>query len=252
MILVTLVTMTSSQLLLLRSIPLSRETRKAWLSNNNNLIVRRRYLNDEYVREVDKIFCVSAFLNLGNLDLDLSNLTKPVFNGAETVRAISSPMALRRTLNDYVPKFTTQDAHWHKRGSWGGDGKIFHKEMLGECATLGGDSQKHIEGTEYRVITVGDKIVQASLKEKKNENIANDIGNFNWYWIGVDGIRNSGIIPHIKSAITNIPFWPYTVFGWDIIRDSVSGMVYTIEINTSPGVNEHSVQRIMKQIERIL
>ena len=68
--------------------------------------------------------------------------------------------------------------------------------------------------------------------------------------MGIDGIASNGIIPHIKSAITDIPNWEFTVFGWDIIVGR--NKPYVIEINTSPGVNNASAQRIVQQIQRII
>jgi len=91
---------------------------------------------------------------------------------------------------------------------------------------------------------VGDAIVQASIKEPLN-----GVGNFNWKWVGLDGIRSNGIIPLIKSAIEDIPHWHRTIFGWDVIVDDKP---WVIEINTSPGVNDASAKRIVEQIEKVV
>jgi hypothetical protein len=134
--------------------------------------------------------------------------------------------------------------HWHKTSGYGGNGKIFHEEGDGGCRSYNGDRQTHIDGLEYRVVTVGDVIVQAFLKEHTGR-----VGIFNWSWVGLNGIRNKGIIPLIKAAIPNVPNWEFTIFGWDIM---VSDRPYVLEINTSPGVNNATASRIVKQIERMV
>ena len=240
-------------ILLLRSIPLVRATRNAWRSSDVT-IIRRRDSKRWDIAVLVNYLGGQAIVNLGNLDHEFNSLDIPVFNCPDSIRAISTPAALRRTLGDnYIPQYTIKDPHWHKRKGWGGDGKIFHEKELGKCAVMGGDAQKHIEGTEYRIVTVGDVIVQASRKEKKNAGYTNNNSiSFDWYWCGIDGIRNNGIIPHVKDAIKNIPNWPYTMFGWDIIVSNNNNRVYAIEINTSPGVNEHTAQRIVNQIKKVI
>lgn len=230
-------------LMVLRSIPLSKETRDAWYSANCHIIRRSKHNSRALLQSINA-GNRRGLINLGNLDLDLSILNVPVFNSANSIRSISSPLALRRTLNDFIPPSSTTGPHWHKSGGFGGRGKAYHKEQVRECALLRGDVQKHIEGQEYRVITVGDVVVQAHRKEQLE-----GVGNFDWNWCGVDGVRTNGIIPTIKDAVTSIPDWQYTVFGWDVI---VADRPYVIEINTSPGVNEATAKRIVDQIERIL
>jgi hypothetical protein len=185
-----------------------------------------------------------AIINYGNLGHDFNGCNIPVFNSRDAIRAISSPSGLRRTLNDYIPNSNNNGPHWHKSNGFGGVGKTFHEQKDLGCSSYSGDTQSHINGIEYRVLTVGDVVVQAARKERIDDSF-----NFEWTWVGVDGIRSNGIIPHIKSAIENIPDWLYTVFGWDII---VGDRPYVLEINTSPGVNEHTAKRIVKQIERII
>jgi hypothetical protein len=110
---------------------------------------------------------------------------------------------------------------------------------------VGYDVQQHVDGIEYRVTTVGDTVVQAHKKE-----LLDGVGNFVWHWVGVDGVRANGIIPLCKKALGNVPGGDYSMFGWDIIVGKDGPIV--IEINTSPGVNEHTAQRIVTQIERMI
>ncbi len=238
----------------IRSIPLGKETRNAWRHGGVKFIRRSRNL-DRIIDIVDRND-YSAILNLGNRHISANAFNVAVFNDWHSVRAISTPLALRRTLNDYIPPFPSKgDDYWVKGRGFGGVNKYFHTDWPGIKQQYviddNSDRQCHIQGIEYRILTVGDVIVQASRKEKHNEF---DPNGFTWYWVGLDGIRNNGIIPHVKSAITLVPNWEYTVFGWDIIvgNDSNNGLVYIIEINTSPGVNNYSAQRVVEQIKRMI
>lgn len=232
-------------LLLVRSIPLSKEVQDAWRSVNVK-IVRRSKLNEMALQKIVSKMEQPVIINLGNLDVDFRSFKIPVFNNTDVIRAVSHPNALRRTLNDFIPANNGKGAHWHKRGGFGGRNKKFHDKMLGECAVFGGDIQQHVEGDEFRVNTVGDVIVQAHRKK-----VTDTLGDFIWDWIGVDGIRQNGIIPFVKEAACRIPNYEYSVLGWDIIVGDEGGPK-VIEINTSPGVNEPTAQRIVKQIERIV
>ena len=234
--------------ILLRSIPLSRTTREAWRSNGIHIVKRSRDDNRD-VRATVKRLGSRFIINYGSLSHDWTGYPIPVFNTSNSIHAISHPVALRRTLNDYIPENTVRGPHWHKRGGYSSSGVKWHKGFGQNCNNFSGDIQRHIAGTEYRVLTVGDVIVQASRKKREHEFTGN---NFSWYWVGIDGIRNSGIIPLIKQASELIPDWAYTVFGWDIIVDNNTSQVYVLEINTSPGVNDASARRIVQQIQRII
>ncbi len=125
---------------------------------------------------------------------------------------------------------------------FGGEGK--RKCDTNNCSYSGGDIQRHISGDEYRVITVGDTVVQASLKHKTEQF---GIPVFDYEWIGVEGVRKNGIIPHIKEVVKRIPGGEQSVLGFDIIHDG--SRPWTIEINTSPGVNEYTARRIVNALE---
>ena len=223
-----------------RSIPLSQDTRTAWSSANVKLAKRDFDILklQAYIQKHN----VEALINLGNLDYDYTNLNIPVFNTPASIRFVSHPAALRRNMNAFIPPLNMNGPHWHKNGGFGGKGKAFHAE---ECdSVLGGVVQQHIDGEEFRVITVGGLIVQAHRKE-----VLDGISNFVWHWAGVDGIKKNGIIPHIKAAVEFIPNFERTVLGWDII---VGDKPYTIEINTSPGVNELTAARIVRAIRGLI
>lgn len=224
----------------LRSVPLSATTMNAW--RESGVLFRKRgrkdVWNGRYHNER-----VRAVLNLGNIDMTFRGVPVPVFNPPGMVLRISAPMALRKTLDDFLPQRTIQGPHWHKRPGMKGEGKVFHEDSLGVCAVTPGDVQAHIEGTEYRVLTVGDVVVQATRK-------TGSAPTFEFEWVGVQGINKSGIIPYLKEAIASIPKGQFSVIGWDIIVGDNGPRI--IEANTSPGVNSASAARVVAQIREML
>lgn len=230
------------KILALRSVPLSQETRNAW--NEAGVRFAKR---DRSVAELNSITVrgrYDAVLNLGNMAVDTLDIEAEVWNETDTIRSVSRPERLREVLDEFLPARVLDGPHWHKFGGYGGRGVRL-------CGTPcndgrgGGDIQQHIDGVEYRVLTVGNTVVQAMRKE--NVRWDNGRHSFDWSWVGVDGIRNNGIIPHIKRAVENIPIYARSVLGWDIIVGD--GGVYTLEINTSPGVNTNTAERIVRAMQ---
>lgn len=231
--------------LVVKSIPLSQETQNAWRTQGASFLKRSRdgRVPEQIARRQDFI------INLGNTNFVCDDRDAISFNCPDTIRAVSHPVNLRKTFADtegILPARTITGPHWHKRGGFGGRGKLFHEREMGDCGILQGDVQEHLEGEEFRVNTVGDVVVQATRKEH-----VNGLGtDFVWNWVGVDGIKRSGIIPLVKRAMEEVPFSRHTVFGWDILVCSRGPRV--LEINTSPGVNTATAKRIVEQIQRSL
>lgn len=229
------------KILAVRSVPLSRETREAWNSAGVRFLKRTRPLRD--MPRIVQRYGYDAVLSLGNLD-GIPECGVPRFNSDETIRAVSQTRQLRRTLDgEGMPAPRTDVPHWVKVGGYGGNG-------VRRCDPHEGDHrwyeevQEHVEGDEYRVITVGDKVVQAS--RKVNVEWINGRHHFDYEWCGVAGIRTNGIIPRLKDAVNRIPGGDMSVLGWDII---VADRPYIIECNTSPGVNEPTARRIVDAME---
>jgi hypothetical protein len=233
--------------LIVRSVPLSQETRAAW-KNAGGTFARRKYNGRLPDAVVDRY---GYIVNLGHTRLSAS--ADVIYNRPDSIVAVSHPVNFRKTFHDseLIPSRNMKGRHWHKTGGFRGEGKTFHESERGDCAVIPGDVQEHIEGVEYRVITVGDVVVQAHKKELINDGWPPIPTGFEWSWVGVRGVSSNGIIPAVKNAITKIPFGERTVLGWDIIvRDR--NQPFIIEINTSPGVNDATAQRIVSQIERNL
>jgi hypothetical protein len=233
----------------IKSVPLMRSTNVAWktvpdfyfLARERSARSARAHVN---TRSYD------AIINLGRLDVELGESISPVFNDLDTIRAVSTPAALRRTMGDFLPPQTP--ANWIKGPGFGGTGTEFEPgwgfreyEPLGP----GEDTQAHIEGTEYRVITVGESVVQASRKGERTVG-ANGRNQFAYEWVGIQGIRKSGIIPLLKEAIKLVPGGERSVLGWDIIL--AADKPYVIECNTSPGVNDATAARIVAAVKALV
>lgn len=220
-----------------RSIPLSKESRDAWRNANAIVLSRRPLKRDSQLSAIPQEERV--VVNLGIAD-DISGNVR--FNSRRSVRSVLTPAAIRRTLPELLPPIPKlgEDA-WFKgpgqhgenkyRHIWGGDGYDDPRW----------DMQLHIEGTEYRVITVGPVIVQAHRKTRDDSK-----RGFLWEWVGVQGIRKGGIIPLVKRAVEAVPDGDFTVIGWDLIVGE--DRPYIIEANSSPGVNDATAERIVRAI----
>ena len=235
-----------------KSIPLMKETNRAWKT------VPAFYFADRKrswasIRQHANSRGYEALINLGSVNLDTAAINIPVYNSADTIRAISTPTALRRTLGDFIPPVSMDGGpHWHKRGGYGGEGKVFHDEGDGGCRYWdqpGWDRQEHIEGPEFRVVTVGEKVVQAARKGARRTK-RNGRNDFEYTWIGVEGVKKGGFIPLLKEAVGQIPGGDMSIIGWDMLS-SVDGP-FIIEANTSPGVNEATANRIAVEVRNLL
>lgn len=230
----------------IKSIPLMKKTNRAWKTVPGLYFVNRKRNADNLIRYISS-HQYAAIINLGRIDINFSRSLSPVFNDTSTIRAISTPGALRKTLGEFLPGQTARD-HWHKSRGFGGANKMRHNDPACVIEHYE-DIQDHIEGTEYRIVTVGNCIVQASQKGERRT-LRNERNNFDYTWIGVRGIGKDGFIPFIKEAIGQIPLGGQTVLGWDVLHDG--DRPWIIEVNTSPGVNEATAHRIITAIKRTM
>lgn len=234
-----------------KSIPLMKETNQAWKTVPGMFFAAREREAESIVDHI-RSRNYEAVINLGRTDLRLEGVQTPIYNPPELVKAVSTPMALRRTLavgdeevRNLLPRNDRTVAHWHKgTGGFGGIGKRY---CPGPCGDQGGEVQAHVRGPEFRVVSVGEAVVQASLKGERRtkENGRND---FEYEWVGVQGIRQDGIIPLVKEAVARIPNGDRALIGWDIIVSDDGPVI--LEANTSPGVNEATAARIVDEIRR--
>ncbi len=115
--------------LIIRSIPLSEETREAWKSVGGKFLRRSRdgTVPNDYNNRYRYI------LNLGHFRVSTS--IDVVFNEPDVMRAVTRPIALRETLGelDVLPENTINGPHWHKNPGWRGRGKVFHEDIRVCC-----------------------------------------------------------------------------------------------------------------------
>ena len=242
-----------------RSIPLSQESRDGW-KNAGATIVPRNPVRAE--RLLARTNDTDIIINLGRGPEHLVGREPQIWNQFDTIDSIITPAAIRRTMPDLIPTsdvFNGPNNHrpyWIKGPGQHGNNKRLCQEYAWDGAYLaeiehcldlpGWDAQLHIEGTEFRVITVGNAVIQAYRKDHRTE--TNRGLMFQWNWIGVGGIKKNGLIPLVKKAAAALPHGDRSVVGWDCIVGEAGA--YIIEGNSSPGVNDATAQRIVNAIER--
>ncbi len=225
---------------------LERSTNVAWKTVPGFYFIDRKR-SAASVRDHVSSRKYDAVINMGRLDVDFSRSIGTLFNSTDTIRAVSSPRALRRTLADFLPHERDDVAHWHKTGGFGGSGALFHPNACN--GGYKGDTQEHLTGKEYRIVTVGESVVQASLKgaRRTKHNGRND---FAYTWVGVQSIKKTGIIPLLKGAVGKVPGGDRSVFGWDVLLTKGDGP-FVLECNTAPGVNDATAKRIITKVREL-
>lgn len=224
------------KLLLIRSIPISAETKEAWKANGALFMRRTRQLETVAKLPFDVI------LNLGDSSFDLmDDLTMKWWNLGKNIRMFRSPIAMRENFGDLIPPRPEleETEWWHKTSGRGGSGNTFSDgTVFGDIkSNLAGDFQTHINGAEYRVVTVGKAIVQQHRREGTDRNRS-------YEWLPAENLPR-GVRPLVKKAVKRIP--GNNVIAWDVI---VNEAPYILEGNASPGVNTATAFRIITEINR--
>lgn len=241
---------------LLKSIPLSDVTRKAWREAGVTAIPRKlaSFQLEQYfqnILDVEK----DVIINYGRRDYLVNKFKGVIYNRPDLVSAVYSPGGLRKLIPDFLPPqpidvgsvwIKGPGSHGYNKQFWNIFDPNADFEGLPISASPDWDIQKHIDGPEYRVITVGKKVVQASKKEKGGTHAS----GFSFTWVGVGSVKGMGIIPLLHKAVGAIPGGDRSILGWDIIVGD--DKPYIIETNTSPGVNEATALRIVKEIRRVV
>lgn len=229
-------------ILLHRSIRVSSNTKQAWKDNDvyftapdrTNDWVKRKVLSGE----------LEAFINYGNKDLAIFTTPEqtPVYNnGPSVVTRLIDVEATRAYFNDLMaPRSGQGEFVWAKETGRAGQGK---RKVPTESLDL--DSlnywEDHVVGTEYRIITTGNKRVQQFIRSGDN--------NARIYkWLPMQRLPDS-TKRTIKLATERLP--KRSIIAWDIIDASeTGGGSYILEGNTSPGVNRNTARRILDQIRK--
>jgi len=230
-----------SRALMVRSIPLSRDTRDAW--KDAGAMFARRERNDT---EIQRIADGRPIINLGSSTL---GLTSNVWNEADNIAPLLTPASSRVVFNDLMPtdEWIGPDFYWSKAPGRGGNGKQRyylndkqgHNVIKSDSDWNEGDIQLELVGQEYRVITVQDKVVQVMKRSGTN-------GSRTYEWLGVKAAPS-----HVKDVARKAAdrLNGRNIIGWDVVE--WYGRAYIFEGNSCPGVNAATASRILDAVEGV-
>ena len=227
-------------LLLIRSIPISAQSKAAWKEAGALFTDRERMLCAITPMRTRMI------LNLGNRAFAYTCSTPArVWNNAEDIAPLCNPMYTRGMFNRYLPPRAGDNCSdfWIKGPGRGGTNKtrITGYERGTYQPTLRNqDVQEHIEGNEYRVVTVGHRVVQQHRRLGQDPNRS-------YEWLHANDLPN-GIRPMAKEVAARLS--GKNVIAWDFIVRSEDSHPFLLEGNTSPGVNVPTAQRIIAEMNR--
>lgn len=235
-----------ARVLLVPSLPLSQSTRQAW-RNAGGTYSRRG-------RSVEEIMDIAtrndwSIINLGNSRFQPAPSPVPVHNHGLQVKFLTEPLEVRAKLGALMPSpnYEGPGYYWEKGAGYGGRNKskfwIDNARDFNEIRRIalfsGNELQQHVVGTEYRVVTVGNKVVQGNIRYGDN-------GDRTYEWVGV-----SGLPPAVKARAKEAAELAFTsdrtVIAWDLI-ETHSGTVYLFEGNACPGVNDATANRIVDAV----
>lgn len=226
-------------------IPLSRQTVDAWKSQG--ALVFKRHRSKEWIEDYVGFHPEVEFvLNLGSALSQDQLHDKPVINANHTVEALWYPGTTRMSFDAVLPPEPIPGDRnwWHKSIGRAGRGKVHYEDVPFPGYTRNGnhtvDFQRHIEGQEYRIITVGGRIIQQMARHGAN-------GERRYEWISRDSIPNT-ITDVVARATRNMG--TYTLVAWDTVDAGNAGFVF--EGNCCPGVKEPTATRIVNAVRRLI
>lgn len=230
--------------LAIRSVQLSVETTNAWKEVNIRFARRGRTTSQNMGLALGDGY--DFVLNLGKSEFSVDEsgyMPKFIWNNGPNILPLLYPGFTRELLGDMMPpqpQGFPADV-WIKAPGMKGKGK--YKKAIDRRLHLPRewDWQEHIVGTEYRVLTVGDRVVQSFIKE-------GDATTRDYTWVGLEGTPRE-VKRKAREAAKLLD--GSNVVGWDIVEeDSVQRNVYIFEGNSCPGVNYATASRIKEEIDR--
>lgn len=180
-----------------------------------------------------------AILNLGRSQLNTENT--PIWNLPETVFQMVWPGRTRQLLNDLMPPRpeTFPAEVWIKAPGSKGRGKYRKEVRRSLVLPSDWDWQLHVEGQEYRLITVGYRLVQQHLRYGDNKN-----RRYEWLRMRDVPVRLKTTVREAAQRLAG-----RNIIAWDTIWSNDNP--YILEGNTCPGVNNETVERIIKEMARV-
>lgn len=225
--------------MIVQSIPLNRRSKQYWKDAGG--VFFRRDRSEAVIRAYQADY--DAVLNLGSSEFEGDTFNIPVFNPGRVVRKLLTPGATRKEIPHLLPPapLDLPGTAWIKRPGRGGNGKelgLVTSEMI-RSLPREWDIQQHIEGKEYRVVTVGPRVVQVTQRLNPGERPRH------YEWVGLTG---TPMVVKNAARAGAAELGDLSVIGWDIVHSPDTDQAYILEGNTCPGVNEPTVERIVNEM----
>ena len=232
------------------SLPMSDTTRQAWKDAGG--IFPRRTRSTQEIIQLASDSRADFVLNLGRSSFNWGATqdvdTGFLWNKGANIYDLLWPGNTRRLFDDIMPSRPTSfpTPAWVKTPGYGGRGKYL-LDLTGPLVLPEQwDWQSHIEGDEYRLITVGHRVVQQHARSGSN-------GERSYTWVAREGLPE-GLRSLAKKAASRVA--GRNVIAWDLIvppsagngEEPVAPLLF--EGNTCPGVNTATAERIVKEIRR--
>lgn len=235
-------------------LPLSTDTREAWRSQG--ALFPRRERNNEGIIRLAQEAEAKFILNLGRSAFFWPT-TQPAaetwsvgpatygftWNNGPDIYDLLWPGNTRRLFDDIMPERPTSfptDA-WVKTPGYGGRGKYLLNLDGPLVLPEQWDWQRNVDGDEFRLITVGSRVVQQFKRSGSN-------GSRSYTWLPSTELP-TGLRRLAKDAASRVP--GRNVLAWDLIVPTVGSMgPLLFEGNSCPGVNPATAERIVREITR--
>jgi hypothetical protein len=227
-----------------QSIALSTETRESWRHAGGIFAARHRNPNE--VMELAFERNADFILNLGVSTHSWDDPEIPVWNQGHDISGLIYPDTTRQMFGDLLPPKPdeTTISFWLKGPGSSGQNKTKREVTLELPVPTplpnGWDTQLHIDGVEFRAITVNNKIVQGMARYGGNE-------ERQYAWVGVAGLPQEvkDVVHTAARAMAG-----NNVLAWDTILDN-QNKAWLLEGNSCPGVNLYTAMRVIEQVRAI-
>lgn len=234
------------RLLIAQGVPLSLESRMAWKTAGWTILKNREedefFLSLRDMRRQEPILLLNAGMSWLTSE-KLHNRVDILINPGEQIEATRRPQDIRANLGEFLPPWpTSYPAEIWMKGP-GRQGNNKEKTVVEKQPPVprGWDIQQHIEGTEYRLITVGDRVVQVLERGGTNE-------DREYTWVGVTNGPDR-LIGMAKRAAARLD--KPSVIAWDMIHEKGTGTPFILEANSAPGMSEPTAARITDMVYRL-
>jgi len=225
----------------IRSLPLGSKSKEAW--REAGAVYLKRGSSEERILNIAERVEAEFILNLGRTSfrpmMELTNI--PIWNFGTDIYSLLWPGHTREILGDLMPLRPTifPALVWVKAPGYGGRGKYMEEIASPLVLPHQWDWQEHVEGQEWRLITVGQRVVQDMKRFGEN-------GERTYEWVPMADTP-SAIKDLAREAASRME--GNNVIAWDMILTN-GGRALLFEGNTCPGVNTATAARIHTEITR--